>query len=114
LRNATGDSPPRSAVYNIGMDESSSLSPLFCDRCSRELHPGRGDFYVVRIEALADPTPPEFTQEDLERDHCAEFARLCETLQNLSEREALEQVFRRLTIFLCNACYAQWIENPAG
>ena len=98
----------------MGMDESPGQSPLFCDRCSREIHPGRGDLYVVRIEAIADPTPPEFTLEDLERDHREEFARLCESLQHLSEREALEQVYRRLTIFLCNACYAQWIENPAG
>jgi hypothetical protein len=105
---------PCFAEYNRGMDESSSPSPLFCDRCSKEIHPGRADFYVVRIEAIADPTPPEFTLEDLERDHRAEFARLCESLQNLSEREALEQVYRRLTIFLCHACYAQWIENPAG
>ena len=96
------------------MDESPGQSPLFCDRCSREIHPGRGDLYVVRIEAIADPTPPEFTLEDLQRDHREEFARLCESLQHLSEREALEQVYRRLTIFLCNACYAQWIENPAG
>jgi len=96
------------------MDESPGQAPLFCDRCSREIHPGRGDLYVVRIEAIADPTPPEFTLEDLERDHREEFARLCESLQHLSEREALEQVYRRLTIFLCNACYAQWIENPAG
>ena len=96
------------------MDQASDESPLFCDRCHRELHPGRGDFYVVRIEAIADPTPPEFTLEDLERDHRAELARLYESLQDLSEREALEQVYRRLTIFLCNACYRTWIENPAG
>lgn len=98
----------------MGMDEPPSQSPLFCDRCSREIHPGRGDLYVVRIEAIADPTPPEFTLQDLERDHREEFARLCEALQNLSEREALEQVYRRLTLFLCHACYVQWIENPVG
>lgn len=89
-------------------------SPLFCDRCSRELRLGRGEFYVVRIEALADPTPPEFTDEDLARDHREEFARLCAALQEISEREALDQVYRRLTLFLCNACYRQWIEQPAG
>ncbi len=98
----------------MGMDDSCQASLLFCDRCSREIQAGRGDFYVVRIEAIADPTPPEFTLEDLERDHREEIARLCKALQHLSEREALEQVYRRLTIFLCNACYFQWIENPTA
>jgi hypothetical protein len=32
----------------------------------------------------------------------------------MSEREAMDQVFRRLTVFLCNRCYQDWIENPAG
>jgi hypothetical protein len=89
-------------------------SPLFCDRCSRELRLGRGEFYVIRIEAIADPTPPEFTDEDLARDHREEFARLCQALQQLSAREAMDQVYRRLTLYLCNACYRQWIEDPAG
>ena len=69
---------------------------------------------MVRIEAIADPTPPEFTREDLERDHREEFARLCEAMQHLSAQEAMDQVYRRLTLFLCNACYRQWIERPAG
>jgi hypothetical protein len=50
----------------------------------------------------------------LARNHREEFARLCAALEQLSEREALDQVYRRLTLFLCNACYRQWIEQPAG
>lgn len=38
--------------------------PLCCDRCAAELTPGEGSFYVVRIEALADPTPPSFSAND--------------------------------------------------
>ncbi len=89
-------------------------SPLFCDRCMIRLHPGRGNFYVVRIEAVADPTPPEFTEEDLQRDSRQEFERLVAELEMLSEREAMDQVYRRLTIFLCARCYPSWIENPAS
>ena len=88
--------------------------PLFCDRCLTRLHPGRGDLFVVKIEAVADPSPPEFTAEDLARDHRQELARLVAHLETLSAQEAMDQVFRRLTIFLCNACYLEWIENPAG
>ena len=89
-------------------------SPLFCDRCLVRLHPGRGNFYVVRIEAVADPTPPEFTAEDLRRDSRREFERLVAELETLSEREAMDQVYRRVTIFLCTRCYPRWIENPAS
>lgn len=43
-------------------------SPLLCARCGAELTPGTGDFYVVRIEALADPTPPHFSEDVLRGD----------------------------------------------
>jgi len=88
--------------------------PIFCRRCRVELTPGHGSFYVVRIEAFADPTPPRFTEEDLQRDTRAEIDRLLSQLQDLSEQEAMDQVYRRMTIYLCAPCYRQWIENPAG
>ena len=90
------------------------LWPLLCHRCGVELHPGKGDLYVVRIEAFADPTPPELSDEDLGRDFHAEFARLIDQMRDMSERELLEQVYRKLTIHLCGACYRKWIENPAA
>ncbi len=43
------------------------MSQLRCDRCSKEVHPGRGDYYLVRIDAVADPQPPIITEEDLTR-----------------------------------------------
>ena len=91
-----------------------SDQPLLCDRCLTRLHPGRGELYMVRIEAVADPWPPEFTDEDLARDHRRELAEIAAQLEDLSAREAMDQVFRRLTIFLCGPCYRHWIENPTG
>ena len=35
-------------------------------------------------------------------------------MRDLSEQELIDQVYRRLTIHLCEPCYRQWIENPAG
>jgi len=89
-------------------------SPIFCNRCARELHPGRGNFYVIRIEAVADPSPPEFTEEDLQRNAGAEIARLIEQMRDLSEQELMDQVYRRLILYLCRPCYEHWIENPTG
>jgi len=83
-----------------------------CSRCGIALQPGAGNFYVVRIEALADPAPPAFTADDLLRDSGAEIERLIEQMRGLSEQEALEQVYRRVILYLCGPCYRPWIENP--
>jgi hypothetical protein len=88
--------------------------PLCCDRCGAELRPGEGSFYVVRIEAFADPTPPSFSVDDLIRDAKAEIRRLLDELGELSAQEAMDQVYRRLVLYLCGPCYRQWIENPTG
>ena len=37
---------------------SKSEDPLLCARCGVELTPGKGDFYVVKIEAWADVDSP--------------------------------------------------------
>ena len=96
------------------MTEVSDDSPLFCDRCMRQLSPGRGDFYVVHIEAYADPSPPTFDEQSLGGDLKEEIAQLVAQLQDVSERESLDQVYRRMTIHLCQRCYRDWIENPTG
>lgn len=87
-------------------------SPLLCARCGIELKPGTGDFYVVQIEAVADPFPPRFSEEDLQHDPRAEIERLIEQMRDLSERELVDQVYRRLVVYLCGPCYRQWIEDP--
>ncbi len=94
--------------------DASADAPLFCARCAAELHPGRGDFYLVRIEAVADPTPPAFSAEDLTADPRAEIADLLGQLEGFSERELMDQVYRRVVLHLCTPCYRQWIERPAG
>jgi hypothetical protein len=88
--------------------------PLFCDRCSTVLTPGRGSFYVVKVEAVADPTPPTFTAGHLIRDVGPEIDRLIQRMRDMSEQELMDQVYRRLVLYLCNPCYQYWIENPTG
>ena len=97
------------------MGESDHIH-LFCHRCGAQLHPGEGAFYVVRMEAFADPTPPNLDVDYLsgEMDISAEIERLIDQMKELSEQELKDQVYRRLTIHLCGKCYSIWIENPAG
>ena len=90
-------------------------SPLFCHRCGAHLTPGRGNFYVARIEAMADPTPPELSREDLDvADLDEAFRKTLEEMRGMSEQELMDQVYRRLTIHLCGPCYRIWIDNPTA
>jgi len=86
--------------------------PLLCHRCGAQLTPGAGNFYVVRIEAMADPSTPPMTEQDLQQDFDAMFERLLEQMKDMSPQELMDQVYRRLTIHLCSRCYKVWIEDP--
>jgi hypothetical protein len=90
------------------------MSRLHCERCSKEVHPGRGDYYLVRIDAVADPRQPIITQEDLEQDVGAEIERLIRLMKNMSEQQLERQVFRQKAIYLCVSRFDRWIENPVS
>ena len=90
------------------------MDRLTCRRCRREVHPGRGDYYFVRIDAVADPEPPVFTEEDLDQDVGAEIERLIRRMEVLGEEQLERQVYRRKAIYLCVPCFNRWIENPVG
>jgi hypothetical protein len=90
------------------------MDRLFCKRCSKEVHQGRGDYYLVRIDAVADPDPPVITEEDFDLDVGAEIERLIRRMNDLSEEELERQVHRRKAIYLCVPCFNRWIENPVG
>lgn len=88
-------------------------TPLFCARCGAELTPGEGEYFRVNIEAVADPAPPVIAEQDpasIRR----EIEELLERMEDVSAQEAMDQVYRRLTIFLCGNCYRPWIEDPTG
>jgi hypothetical protein len=85
---------------------------LACKKCGRELHPGRGDLYVISVLAVADPSPPVFTEEDLASDAGREILRLTALLKDLDAQAAQDQVYRRVIFHLCIQCYHRWIEDP--
>jgi len=88
--------------------------PLICHHCGAELHAGSGDLYLVHIAAVADPFAPVLEEHGPEYDAGQEIARLVEQMSELSEQEAMDQVYRRMTLYLCTGCYQRWIENPTG
>ena len=89
-------------------------APLLCSRCLKTLHAGRAEFYQVTIQALADPSPPEIPSGQAAHDYRADWRAIVAALADTSPQEALDQVYRRVIIHLCNACYVHWIENPTG
>jgi hypothetical protein len=99
---------------NSETEPTEDPEPLSCARCAVELWPGRGNFYRVSIEAVADPTPPTFSAEDLALDVRGQIQRLLAQLASVSEQEALEQVYQRRTLHLCVPCFRCWIEDPTG
>ena len=93
---------------------SAGAGHLVCHRCGCLLTAGEGSFYIVRIEAFADPTPPEFDANETIEHLAAEWELLLDAMRDMSEQELMDQVYRRLTLHLCATCYRRWIENPAG
>ena len=98
----------------MGTNREQQPLPLFWDRCAKAIHPGQADFFVIRSEAFADPTPPEITEDDLLRDHRREIEKLITAMQDLSEQQAMDQVYRRKNLILCNGCIDDWMERPLG
>jgi hypothetical protein len=87
-------------------------TPAWCARCGAELRPGSSDFFYITITAVADPTPPEITAEELAQDARPQIEILLAELAQRTEEELLEQVYRRLTFSLCGTCYRPWIKSP--
>jgi hypothetical protein len=82
-----------------------------CDRCLRQVEEGKGAFFQVTVDAVADPTPPNF--DGLEDEDPGEaYRRLLEKLRRISEREAMDQIHRRRIFTLCNPCLDTWLESP--
>ena len=95
------------------MTNSDESDELLCSRCLKTLVAGRGEFYVVTIDAVADPSPPTISEGDVQRDLRRDWREIVAALQDVSPQEAMDQVYRRVMIHLCNACFRVWIENPA-
>lgn len=86
---------------------------LECARCGRALLPGHGMLYEVNIHCVADPFPPVLPDWDVAtiRRH---LEQTLAALHELTSEEALNQVYRNITVHLCNACFDEWIQDPAG
>ena len=90
-----------------------TVLPL-CARCLKTLKPGSGNFFQIEIHAVADPASPEITESPSLEAIRQEIQSQLSQLEQLSPQEAMDQIQRRVTMHLCNPCFQDWIEHPAG
>ena len=99
---------------SMGEKATKPTFDLLCHRCCVLLTPGEGSFYVVQIEAFADPTPPRLDTDEPLAEISADIDALIEQMRDLSEQELMDQVYRRVVVLLCRPCYEHWIEDPTA
>ncbi len=81
-----------------------------CEVCGRTIEKPEIAFRM-KIELFADPTPPEITQEDMERDFAEEMRRLIEESKDIDPREAQDEVYEAYLFTLCATCRQQVHED---
>jgi hypothetical protein len=85
---------------------------LVCHRCGCQLEPGDGTFWIVRIDAVCDPSPPRFDMDEPLESLAAEYETLIAQMSEMSERELMDQVHRRMVLHLCSGCFHGWYDDP--
>lgn len=74
-----------------------------CFNCARDISEGEVSF-LIRIELLADPTPPEIKDGDLDKDLRSEMEALVEAMKDMDPVEAEDEIFERYEYVLCKRC----------
>jgi ribosomal protein L40E len=86
---------------------------VICDRCGRAVP--RHAHYRVRIEVVADPSPPELTQEDLdETDFDWTMAQLLDEMKHATADELEDAVARSFEFRICRSCQLRLLRDPLG
>ncbi len=87
------------------------MDHLTCDRCGNGLLLDAPVRYEVKIEVTSAYDPLELTAEDLAQAE-EELKALIEKLRNYSEKQAQDEVHRRLAFDLCATCQKGFLANP--
>jgi hypothetical protein len=74
-----------------------------CESCGRTIEEPQVAFHM-KIELFADPSPPEITPEDLERDFDQEMREIIKEMEATDPRDAEDEVYEAYLFTLCAAC----------
>jgi hypothetical protein len=85
-----------------------------CDGCGKELQPGDGEHFVVKIEAFAAQDPAELTDADLDEDHLEAVGELLRELEANDGELDLPAATRHFRYDLCPDCHHKFVRDPLG
>ena len=88
------------------------MDRLTCDGCGAPLLVESDVRYEVKIEVKAAYDPLEITEDDLAKDHAAEMARIIAQLENVTEAQAMDEVYRTFRFDLCMPCQKKYLKGP--
>jgi hypothetical protein len=88
------------------------MDRLTCDGCDAPLLVESDVRYEVKIEVKAAYDPLEITEDDLAKDHLAEMAKIIARLRDVTEAEAMDEVYRTFRFDLCMPCQKRYLKKP--
>ncbi len=76
-----------------------------CESCGAMIETSRSA-YRLKIELFADPSPPEFSEQDMQQDAAEELRNLVETMRDmeLDQQQMEDQVYESYLFTLCVSC----------
>ena len=95
------------------MDGMAAHTRVICDRCgcAVPLHA----HYRVRIEVVADPSPVQITQDDLdETDFDWTLTRVIEETKHATAEELEDAIAKSFEFRICRPCQLRFIRSPLG
>lgn len=88
------------------------MDGMTCDSCGAALLVEHDVRYEIKIEVKAAYDPMELTDDDLNRDHEAEIKRILESMKDVTQQQAMDQVYRAFKFDLCPPCQKQYLKKP--
>ena len=85
---------------------------FFCDRCGKGLLVGEDVRYEATLEIKSAYDPLEITNEDLQHDFRSNIERLLKQMENRSEQELEDEVYKLFKFDLCHQCQKEILKNP--
>ena len=76
-----------------------------CESCGNIIEKSRSA-YRLKIELFADPSAPQFSEQDMQQDAGEELRKLVEAMQcvELDQQEIEDQVYESYLFTLCASC----------
>ncbi|HUR39216.1 MAG TPA: hypothetical protein VM222_06970 [Planctomycetota bacterium] len=89
------------------------MDRLTCDRCGNGLLLDAPVRYEVTIEVKSAYDPMEITTDDL-ADAAKNLRDAVERVKDLSEQEAMDEVYKAFRFDLCRTCQKAYLRAPLG